>query len=242
MNNALIICSGGLDSVTVAYYVKKKLNPKKALILFFDYNQRALKEELFCVKKTSEDLNIPYKIINLDWLGSISTAMINKNKNLNNLSETNKDLGNIEKEKEDIVNWWVPCRNALFILAALAHAESEFISKQERYDIFLGIKKEGQVPMKDTTPLFLKKINELAEEATKDGNYKILAPIIDKDKDEVVAMAKELEVLLEYTYSCYIGSNFKDSLPVHCGICSNCLQRKKAFYWANLKDPSLYKS
>jgi 7-cyano-7-deazaguanine synthase len=236
--NAIILCSGGLDSSTVAYHVKKKLNPKKSLLLFFDYSQKSLKEELFCVKKISENLKIPYKIIKLDWLGEISTAFINKE----GFKETKEeDLGDIKKQNQEITSWWVPCRNALFILTALAHAESFFISNNEKYDIFLGIKKEGQVPMKDTTPKFLKKINELAQEATKDGNYKIIAPLIDKDKDEVVSLASELEVPYGFTFSCYIGSGFKDNLPVHCGSCSNCMQRKKAFYWSNIKDPSFYK-
>ena len=47
MRNAIVLCSGGLDSVVTAYYVKKKLKNKynKIIILFFNYRQRTIKEE-----------------------------------------------------------------------------------------------------------------------------------------------------------------------------------------------------
>ena len=64
-------------------------------------------------------------------------------------------LGDLEKNKEDILNWWVPCRNSIFIINALAFAESEFLKNKERYDVYIGLKNEGHVHMKDTTPKFI---------------------------------------------------------------------------------------
>lgn len=236
--NAMVVLSGGLDSAVVAYHVKQ-LKPDKLRFIFFDYGQKALKEEEHCVKKIAEELNAEVKKINLKWLGEISTAMINNEGKMPETKES--EMGDIEREKKDILTWWVPCRNAIFLLSALAHAESEYLSKKERYDIHIGIKNEGKVPMKDTTPKFLQKINELAEEATHDGGYKIIAPFIDKDKVEIIKEGEKLKVPWQYTYSCYAGGKFKEGIPLHCGICSNCMQRKKAFYWANINDPSLYK-
>lgn len=239
MVNAIILVSGGLDSIVTAYYIKKKINPKKMIFIFFDYNQRTLKQEEYCSRIHAEKLGAEFKKIDLKWLGKISTALLNKEKIIPETKE--KDLGNVKKEQKDILNYWVPCRNSLFLLSALAHAESLFISKKERYDIYIGIKCEGKVAMKDTTPEFIKAINELAEQATHHGGYKISAPLIDKDKDEIVNMGQELNVPFELTYSCYSGSGFKGKIPIHCGICSNCRQRQKGFYWASLKDPSIYK-
>ena len=48
MRNALILCSGGLDSVTTAYFVKKKLKYNKIKMLFFNYGQRNLNAERRC--------------------------------------------------------------------------------------------------------------------------------------------------------------------------------------------------
>ena len=239
-NNAVVLLSGGLDSATVLYYVYKNLKPNKITAIFFDYNQRAVKEELFCVKKLASKLKIQLKIIKLPWLGKLSTALINKNQSYPKTSMD--DLKNINKEEEQSMLWWVPCRNTIFISAALAYAESQFISKNERYDIYIGVKKEGQVSIKDGTPEFIDSINKLAEHATYHGGYKIIAPVIKLDKDEIVKMASELAVPLELTFSCYIGSGFKKNLPVHCGVCANCRQRQAGFYWSGIDDPSLYKN
>ena len=239
MKNAIIVISGGLDSGVTAYHVKKKLGYENILFMFFDYGQRTLKEELFCVEKLAEKLNAKVKVVDLKWLGEISTAMLNKDEDLPEV--TDKDLADVEHSKEQIINYWVPCRNSLFLISALAHAESEFISKEERYDVFVGIKQEGEVSMKDTTPEFLKAVNDLAEQGTHHGGYKVIAPFLNDDKSDVVKTGKELEVPFEMTYSCYAGG-FKDGVPVHCGKCENCMLRKKAFYFAGVEDVTPYEA
>ena len=235
--NAIVLLSGGLDSACTSYYVKEK-DPKKLLFLFIDYGQRALKEERYCAEEIAKRLNGKLKVIDLRWLGEISTAFLNKQGEYPKTKD--EDLENIEKGRKEIVNWWVPCRNALFLLAALAHSESEFLAKKERYDVYIGLKSEGSIGFKDSSPEFIKEINRLVEVATNDGGYKIIAPLHDEDKDDVVSLGEKLKVPWEYTYSCYIGNGFNGKIPVHCGKCLNCKLRQKAFYWANVKDPSVY--
>jgi 7-cyano-7-deazaguanine synthase len=240
-DNAIIVCSGGLDSVIAAYYVKKELKPEKMELIFFDYGQKPLKEEKACVEKLAKDLNAGLKVIDLKWLGEISGSLINKK---GDVPETTKeDLGDLKGQKEERILWWVPCRNALFLLGALAHAESLFISTGERYVIYSGIKKEGNVNLKDTTPEFVKKINELAEEATFHGGYKIETPLMEYDKDEEVKLGEKLDVPWEWTYSCYVGKGFdKNGIPIHCGKCANCMLRKTGFYWSDNRDKSIYEN
>ena len=246
VKSAIILVSGGLDSVTTAYYVKKKLKYERLLFLFFDYGQRTLKEEEYCCKETAQLLKAGFKKIDLRWLGGISTAMLNSDDEMPEINE--KEMGNVEEGNKEILNYWVPCRNAVFLIAAIAHAESCVLQKKEKPDIFIGLKCEGRIPMKDTTPAFVLAMNTLAEEATHDGGYKIIAPLIDKDKDEIVKMGKELNVPFELTYSCYAGSGRRGLIrgplgtliPVHCGKCENCVQRKKGFYWAGVADVSVY--
>ncbi len=237
MKNAIIVVSGGLDSVVTSYYVKYKLDYNNLLFLFFNYKQRAIKEEEYCVKKIAKKLNAKYKKIDISWLNDISTAFINKQGKTPITKE--KDL---EDGTKDILNWWVPCRNSIFLINALAHAEFEYLKNKEKYDIFIGLKNEGQVHMKDTTEKFIEKMNELAEEATNDGNYKVLAPLIKLDKTDVVKLGKELKVPFELTYSCYIQNGFNKKIPIHCGTCLNCMLRKKGFYWSGIQDPSFYRS
>ena len=228
MNNAIILCSGGLDSVVLAHYLKKTEKIDNLKLVFLDYGQKALDEELFCVKKVAEELNADLNIIDVKWLGKISTSFINKDSNEN------------EIDSEELISWYVPCRNALFLLIGLSIAESEFISKNEKYDVYLGIKYEGELQFKDTTPEFLEQMNKTAEFCTQDGNYKFIAPFLNKDKEELIELAKELNIDLKNTYSCYIGKGFENEIPVHCGICSACKSRKKAFKFSNNEDVSVY--
>lgn len=232
--NAIIILSGGLDSSVVAYYVKYKLNYKNIKCIFFNYSQRTKGLEEKAARIISKSIGAELIKVEIPWLGKISTSLINKEQDVPKTSE--KDMEDIKKEKEEILNWWIPCRNSLFINIALAHAESYDLSNQGKYDVFLGIKDEGKVAMKDTTPEFLKIMNKMAEYATHKGNYRIIAPLMDKDKPETVKLGYELKVPFELTYSCYKGEPDGN----HCGYCSNCMQRKKAFHWAGIKDPTKY--
>ncbi len=241
--SAINMISGGVDSVTTAYYVNKKLKPKDQLLIFCNYKQRTYDFEEFCIKQISKSMRVPLKIVDLRWLGDISTSVLTHPER--EIKETKvADLWDPEKAKQRILKWWDPCRNAVLLFVGLSHAESFYISKGERYDIYIGIRRETPVAMKDNTPEFLEEMNRAAEQATHHGGYKLLAPLITYDKDRVVELGEELGVPWEYTYSCYAGHGFKTvggrKLPVHCGYCSNCRRRKLAFRDAGVKDPSVY--
>jgi len=222
----ILLASGGLDSSILAFYLKKKLR-KRVKMIFFDYGQRALEEEILCARNLAKKLKSELKIVDLRWLGKISTSLINKRKN----------------SKEEIIKWYVPFRNSLFLVSALAFAESEFIKNRIESDIFLGIKYEGEIRFKDTSKEFLIEINKLAEFSQK-GRFKIMAPFINKDKEEIIELGKELGVGSDETYSCYLGGGFtkikSKKIPVHCGKCAGCKARKKGFRFSNVKDSSLY--
>ena len=241
--SAIMMISGGVDSVTTAYYVAKELKPMNMLLVFADYKQRTYQYEEFCIEKISERLAVPLKKIDLKWLGDISTSVLTHPEK--EIGETrHEDLWDPDKARQRILKWWDPCRNALLLLVGLSHAESFYISKGERYNVYIGIRRETPVAMKDNTPEFLAEMNRLAEQATHHGGYEISAPLITYDKDKVVAMGERLGVPWEYTYSCYAGHSFREvdgrKLPVHCGRCSNCGRRKLAFKDAGITDPSIY--
>jgi len=232
MKNAIVLCSGGLDSSVTAYFVKKKLNYNKIKILFFNYDQRTLKQEKKASKKVAEKLGAEFMEIALPELAKISTSLINKSKKARKIKR--KELKNTEKESN---KYYVPCRNIVFLTYALALAESLQIKNKEIWDIFTGFKCEGREAYPDTTPEFVKEMNELKSIST-GINGKILAPLIKKDKEEIIILGEELGVKLEDTYSCYIGTKNKQE---HCGTCLSCRLRQEAFYWADVKDKTKYK-
>ena len=80
MKNAIVLCSGGLDSCITAYYAKKILKYNKIIILFFDYNQRTLKQERKSAELIAKKIKADFREIKLSELSKISSSLINSKK------------------------------------------------------------------------------------------------------------------------------------------------------------------
>ena len=65
--SAIMMISGGVDSVTTAYYVAKELKTMNMLVVFGDFKQRTYQYEEFCIEKISERLAVPLKKIDQKW-------------------------------------------------------------------------------------------------------------------------------------------------------------------------------
>ena len=242
---AIICLSGGIESTTLAYMLKKEMKYEDILAITVDYGHRARAEEIFCINKTAEILNIKVKEVDLKWLKEISGSYLTRDDLV--IPEVKDDeLFNKERAIERMKWWWVPARNLLIASVALAFAEHDLLYNNIKRDIFLGLRRELPLPMPDNTPEFVERLNRVFEYSIltyhTGEKIKVYAPLIEMTKEEVVRKGAEIGVRFEYTYSCYSGNNgkFINGLPVHCGMCSNCKKRKLAFKNANVKDPSIY--
>jgi len=246
---AIVLTSGGVDSVTTAYHVKYNLKAPRMMLIFCDYRQRTYRYEEFCIKAVGKALGAPVKLIDLRWLGSLSTSLLTKPKVP--IPETKEeDLWKPEEAKKRILKWWDVVRNLQLVTVGLAHAESMDLSryladgKRDVWDVHIGIRRETPVAMKDNTPEFLELMDKVAQQSTHFGDYHVYAPLITYDKDKVVKLGEKLGVPWIYTYSCYAGYGFRTvkgrKVPVHCGTCSNCKRRKLAFADSGVEDPSVY--
>ena len=227
--SAIILCSGGLDSVVTAFYVNKQLEYQKITILFFNYGQKSLEQERKCSSLCANHIGAEFIEIKLDWLDKISNSLINKDGKVKKLNR--KDLKDTCKESQ---KFYVPCRNTLFLTYALALADSNYRKNKEDCDIFVGFKCEGKENYPDTTIVFVKTMNNLSSVSC-EGKFQIRAPLIKKDKEDVIKLGEKLEVNFKDTFSCYVPINNH-----HCGYCLACKLRQEGFYWANLKDPTVY--
>ena len=105
-NKAVILLSGGLDSLVALGYSKllNKYNVKLALT--FDYGQKAVEEEIKASKKICDYYKINHIVIKLDWLRDITkTSLVASDCVPIEDFETTKSAEAV----------WVPNRNALFI-------------------------------------------------------------------------------------------------------------------------------
>jgi 7-cyano-7-deazaguanine synthase len=106
---------------------------------------------------------------------------------------------------------YVEGRNAFFIFLAVA-----FRRPNERL-ICLGI--HAGTPFYDCTGAFLAESNNVVASIT-DGRAKVIAPLLDLGKPEVVEYCRRSAVPLEITYSCQKGA------VVPCGKCLSCQDRR----------------
>ena len=226
---AIILCSGGLDSVVTAFYVKNRLRYKELTILFFDYGQKSLKEERKCAQRCANELSAKFKEIDLKWLGEVSESLLNKKGKIKKLKR--KDLKDTSKESE---KFYVPCRNLIFLTNALALSESDYLKTKKISDIFVGFKCEGKESYPDTTKHFVNEINKIAGLSCLTKS-KVIAPLIEKDKEDIILLGKKLGVKFENTFSCYNPKKGRQ-----CGYCLACKLRQEGFYWANLTDQTNY--
>ena len=81
-------------------------------------------------------------------------------------------------------------------------------------------KEEGQT-FPDNTQEFIDRINAEFEYSTQ-KHPKVVAPLINSDKNDIVKLALEHNIPLEFVRSCY------DSGEKHCGKCESCTRLKNA--------------
>ncbi len=77
-----------------------------------------------------------------------------------------------------------------------------------------------------------------------DHRIEIFTPFLDWEKPQVIRRGVELGVPLELTLSCMNlsagAAGASGALPIHCGLCSKCRERRDAFTEAGVVDPSAY--
>jgi 7-cyano-7-deazaguanine synthase len=67
----------------------------------------------------------------------------------------------------------------------------------------------------------------------------VVTPFSAMHKEEVIRLGAELGVPLEHTLSC-MNPVVRGGLPLHCGLCSKCRERRDAFAAAGMEDPAVY--
>lgn len=203
MSKGVILLSGGLDSVVSLGLGLKKYGIKLALT--FDYGQKSAKDEIEASKKICEYYGVEHKVIKLDWLKNIThTALVSE-----------EDLPDTMDENS-AKSVWVPNRNGLFLNIAASFADSE------DYDyILIGANKEEAGTFPDNTREFINRINAEFEFSTQ-KKPKVVALLINFDKNDIVKQALDNKIPLEFIKSCYAGGE------KHCGKCESCKRLKNA--------------
>ena len=216
---AVVLLSGGLDSTTAAAWAKAQGHDLYALS--FDYGQRH-KRELASARKVAKALGVrEHRVLKVP-IGALGGSALTDKRIA--VPKAAKAIG------ARIPSTYVPARNTVFLSLALAYAEVTGSSA-----IVIGANALDYSGYPDCRPEYLAAFERMAGLATKAGvegrPLRILAPLVELTKADIVRLAAEVGAPLGLTWSCYKGG----ARP--CGTCESCVLRRKGFLEAGLKDP-----
>ena len=238
MKEAILSCSGGLDSTSLLLNLLK--NDYKVHIFNFNYGskqniheQQKLQNNL--VYLTNKGYKIDCKTID------ISSAMGNLKSSLTREDEETPE-GAYSRENQEVI--FVPNRNAIFASIIFAQALTLYKDTGNDVSICMGIHNNETSTYPDCTPQFFNKLFEAFCEGNWDSNHiHTYNPYVDVNKLDVLKDAidscekleLELNTVMKNTLSCYSPVDGKA-----CGKCPTCEERLGIFKELGLKDPCEY--
>ncbi|MFT5424453.1 MAG: 7-cyano-7-deazaguanine synthase [Phycisphaerales bacterium] len=238
---AVVLLSGGLDSATVLAIAQRDGFACHALA--FDYGQRH-KFELEAAAAVAAKAGVDLKILSLDFRaigGSALTDDIDVPK-----AEAGSDT---PPTAAGIPITYVPARNLAFLSIALGYAE--VLGAGVGGAIYLGVNAVDYSGYPDCRPEFIESFQHTANLATKAGveaseagaqepAFKIVAPLMDLTKAQIITLGVSLGVDYALTHSCYDPDATDGGAGRACGRCDSCVLRRQGFEAAGVADPTRY--
>jgi 7-cyano-7-deazaguanine synthase len=222
VRHAVVIASGGLDSTTLAYWIKDH-GVRRLTLLSVDYGQRH-RTELAYVARTAQLLKAWNVRLDLRGMAPVLAGSA--------LTDPDVSVPDGDYTDESMAMTVVPNRNALLLDLAVALA----VSAQAELVAF-GAHAGDHAVYPDCRPGFIEAYQRTAKIAN-DGflpdGFRVAAPFLDFRKADIVRLGVQLGVPFAQTWSCYRGGQ------KHCGRCGTCTERKAAFVEADTFDPTDY--
>ena len=214
----LVVCSGGLDSVTLAHKVAREDTLLR--LVSFNYGQRHAKE-LDYARSCAHRLGVGHEVIDISDLGRRLTG-----------SALTDALAVPEGHyrEESMRLTVVPNRNAILLTIAfglaVAGGAEAVAAAMHGGDHFI---------YPDCRPSFMDALASLQRCALEGlASIALSTPFLTWSKARIVREGARLGVPFEETWSCYKGGAH------HCGRCGTCVERCEAFSLAGIADPTSY--
>lgn len=215
---AVVLLSGGMDSCVCAALAARD---GKAAAVHISYGQRTEARERRAFEGICDRLGIQKRLaVRNEALSAIGGSA---------LTDERLAVPRADKIGEGVPVTYVPFRNAHFLSVAVSWAE---VLGAER--VYIGAVEQDSSGYPDCRPAYYDAFNRVVEMGTKDGQIKIVTPLIGMRKAEIVKLGLELGAPFDLTWSCY------GQQEAACGVCDSCVLRLRAFTAAGVTDPIRY--
>ncbi|MEO5692383.1 MAG: 7-cyano-7-deazaguanine synthase QueC [Usitatibacter sp.] len=219
--SAVVLVSGGLDSATVL--AMAVADGWSCHALSIDYGQRHHAELAAAAQVTRSLGAVEHRVMSVN-LGLFGGSAL-----------TDSSIDVPMQPSSGIPVTYVPARNTIFLSLALAYAE---VTGSDV--IFTGANAVDYSGYPDCRPEYITAFERMANLATKravEGQpIRIVAPIIEMNKAQIVRKGHELGVDFSLTVSCYVA----DDAGRACALCDSCRFRHDGFERSGLPDPTRY--
>ena len=216
-NDAVIVLSGGMDSVTMLHEFKNEI----ALAVSFDYGSKHNAREIECARTNCQMLGIKHIVIPLAFMGEYFKS---------SLLEGGGEIPDGNYDQDNMKSTVVPFRNGIMLAVACGLAESNGLRR-----VMIANHSGDHAIYPDCRADFILAMHE----AMRQGTYEhigIFAPYTHISKTDIARRGKALGVDYSLTYSCYKGG------AKHCGTCGTCRERQEAMRLAGISDCTEYES
>ncbi len=216
---AVVCVSGGMDSAVTAAMAAER---HRVAFLHANYGQRTEGKELACFERLAHHFKAERTlVVDFAALGVIGGS---------SLTDPSIPVREAPPVEGVVPTSYVPFRNAHLLAAATSWAEVIGASA-----IFVGAVWEDSSGYPDCRPEFYRAFEEAIRLGTRpETDLRIVTPVIDLTKGEIVRRGLLLGVPFQMTWSCYQGSD------VACGRCESCRLRLAGFADAGVNDPIAY--
>lgn len=214
-NDTLLMLSGGIDSVALAYNLKEKgLNFSG---LYIDFGMEPRMQEMHSVKYFANELDFPLEIFDLSnfcksFLGHIPPSQISI-------------------DELDVLTRWPNAKGGFVVPLAIASFYGEVV---EATNIQVGVLKSQSESRKNLVQFFEEWPRTVHLLTGASSTINVGTPFIGMSKTDVLLSVAHNGIPFEITWSCLYGGR------EHCGVCKRCKERKTAFQDAKITDPTLY--
>lgn len=216
---AVVLASGGMDSCVTAAIANQEY---RLALLHLNYGQRTESRELRAFYEIADFYHVTHRlVVPMDYLGLVGGS---------SLTDRTMAVSVADLENKAIPTSYVPFRNAAMLSVAVSWGETLHAAA-----VFVGAVEEDSSGYPDCRKEFFEAFQRVIDTGTKPATHiRLLTPVIDWPKAEIVRQGRALGAPLHLTWSCYQRED------IACGICDSCALRLRGFQLAGVEDPLPY--